>query len=93
VKVVSVAHDNGFGFETIRKAMNSAGWLRILVAAALGLTVAILFVHLFVAVAVGALCVLFVHSVIQRGMGPGTRIRLRMPPALSSRLKEWMWRK
>ncbi|BAE49791.1 hypothetical protein amb0987 [Paramagnetospirillum magneticum AMB-1] len=89
----SVAHNNAFGFEEIRRAVNSAGWLRLLLVVAIGLTVAILFVHLFVAIAVGALCILFVHHAVQRAMGPGTRIRLRMPPAMSARLKGWMWRK
>ncbi|RAU20083.1 hypothetical protein CU669_20260 [Paramagnetospirillum kuznetsovii] len=89
----AVAHNHAFGFETIRRKVNSASWLRLLLVAALGLTVAILFVQLFIVVAVGALCVLFVHYVVQRAMGPGTRIRLRMPPTLSARLKDWIWRK
>ena len=93
MKEEPLAQNKVFGFEVIRRAVNSIGWLRFLVAAALGLTIAILFVHLFVAVSVGALCVIFVHYLVQRAMGPGTRIRLRVPPALSARWKDWMWRK
>ena len=81
-----------FRFSTRLKAMNSGGWMWVLAVAVLGLTVAVLFVQLFVAVAVGTLIVLLVRSAAQRALGPGTRIRFRIPPTLSARFKAWMWR-
>ncbi|MBF0327410.1 hypothetical protein [Magnetospirillum moscoviense] len=75
------------------KAMSSGSWMRILAVAALGLTVAVLFVQLFVAVVVGTLIVLLVRSAAQRALGPGTRIQFRIPPKLSARFKAWMWRR
>jgi hypothetical protein len=93
VKASKVGRDYAFRFNAIRRAIGSGVWLRLLVPVALVLAIALLFVHLFVVIAVGTLVVVVAHSAAQRAMGPGTRIRLRMPPALSARLKDWMWRK
>ena len=92
VKAAKVEPDRPFRFSTRLKAMNSGGWMWVLAVAVLGLTVAVLFVQLFVAVAVGTLIVLLVRSAAQRALGPGTRIRFRIPPTLSARFKAWMWR-
>lgn len=88
-----VGRDHAFQLNGFRRAISSGVWLRVLIAAALGLMAAILFIHLFVVIVLGGLLMLVAYLAVQRAMGPGTRIRLRVPPALSARLKGWMWRK
>ncbi|AVM72825.1 hypothetical protein MSR1_03110 [Magnetospirillum gryphiswaldense MSR-1] len=93
VKASKVEPDHPFRFNMRLKAMSSGSWIRTLVVAALGLTVAVLFVQLFVAVAVGTVIVFLVRSAAQRALGPGSRIQLRIPSKLSARFKAWMWRR
>ena len=93
VRVFKVDPANPFRFILRFKPMSSGGWLRVLAFAALGLTVAALFVHLVIAIAVGVLFVVLLRSAAQNLLGPGVRIRFRLPPTLSARLKAWMWRR
>jgi hypothetical protein len=93
VKASKVEPDHPFRFNMRLKAMSSGSWMRILAVTALALTVAVLFVQLFVAVAAGTLIVLLVRSAAQRALGPGTRIQFRIPPKLSARFKSWMRRR
>ncbi len=102
---LAAAHESGSNIEgaltvglralgdRLRLAIGSSGWFQAGLAAIVVLAAAILFVHLFMLLVAGSLLVVLAIWATERILGPGTRIRLRVPPALSRRIRSWMWRK